>query len=63
MVIVILTADAKQVIAIKDSRQATSIVKHLNAAERYLETGESSQLARLGKVGVLKFEPTYTRVA
>ena len=41
-VLVVLTHGGKQEIAVRDSRQASLIAEHWNAADRYLSTGEAS---------------------
>jgi hypothetical protein len=46
-VMVVLTHGGKQEIAVRDSRQASLIAEHWNAADRYLATGDASGVRRL----------------
>ena len=44
---VVLTPGGKQEIATRDSRQATLIAEHWNAADKYLSTGDTTELRKL----------------
>jgi hypothetical protein len=46
-VMVVLIHGGKQEIAVRDSRQASLIAEHWNAADRYLATGDASAVRRL----------------
>jgi len=45
-VILVLTEEGKREIAVRDSRQATLVAEHWNAAHRYLDRGDGSALSR-----------------
>jgi len=43
----VLTDEGPTLLVIRDSRTASTIGEHWNAAERYLETGDTARLSRL----------------